>query len=58
MHTNAYLHERNNESNYLTGSVLYIDFVTGAVSGAGIKGLQSQDFSILLIWIQTLLSVM
>lgn len=47
MHGNAYLHERNNE--FLTGSVLYTDFGTGVVLDTGIKGEQSQHFSVLLI---------
>lgn len=48
MHSNAYLYERDNESHCLTGSVLYIDFVTGVVD-TGIKALQSQHFPVLLI---------
>ncbi len=48
MHSNAHLYERDKESNCLTGSVLYIDLVTGVVLDTGIKALQSQHFPVLL----------
>lgn len=49
MHSNAYLYKWDNESNYLNGSVLYIDFVSGVVLDTGFKGLQSQHFPVVLL---------
>ncbi len=54
MHSNAYLHDRNNESNYLTRRLLCIDFFTGVVLDSGIMASKSQHFSVWLIWLQTL----